>query len=77
MIDNNPPSISIQTIANGAYRVTTAQDLKFFYNDRQGGGNHYKYVTTTYSNVTAGNYVTDTTGDNQYGVNSGTITIKI
>ncbi|MEI6119159.1 MAG: hypothetical protein WCP92_08410 [bacterium] len=47
-------------------------------NDQSGIGKHYRYLTTNYSSVSGDNYVADySTGDNQYGVNSGSIGIKI
>ncbi len=79
MRDINGPIITMQTVVNWAYRVNTGNDLNFLYYDRQNIGKHYRYVTTTYSDVSPGNYVVDTTTtwDNQYGVNSGSIHIKM
>ncbi|MCX6823312.1 MAG: myxococcus cysteine-rich repeat containing protein [candidate division SR1 bacterium] len=78
LIDNQGPVISVSTISNGAYRVGTGQDIVFSMNDWSGIGKHYRYLTTNYANVSGDNYVPDySTGDNQYGVNSGSIQIKI
>ncbi len=76
--DINGPTITPQTVVNWAYRVNTGQDIIYLINDRQGGNQHYRYVTASYSDVSSSNYVPDyTTWDNQYGVNSWTISISV
>jgi len=73
------PIINIESISNGAYRVTTWNNLNFLFNDWADVGKWYKYATTNYSDVSISNYFPDitTTWDNQYGVNSGSLNVKI